>query len=290
MKNVTVCNNCPRSCKIDRAAEIGFCSCEDNIKIAKVMKHFGEEPVITGINGSGTIFFSGCVLKCPFCQNFPISHELNGRIYSDDEFETAVFTIEQEGVHNINLVSPTQFLHRLIPLLEKIKPRLSIPIVYNTGGYEKTEVIKRLDGLVDVYLPDLKYFDGSYGLKYSAAYDYFDYASEAIKEMLRQQPKCIIENGIIKKGVIVRHLVLPNLYKDSIKLIEWLASLENKPMVSIMRQYTPCYKALEFKELNRKITTFEYEKVTDKCAELGLEGFTQLKGCETLDMTPDFNI
>ena len=288
MKKETVCNNCPRGCNIDRSREKGFCGCDDSIKIAKIMKHFGEEPVITGENGSGTIFFSGCVLKCPFCQNFPISHELKGIDYSDDEFEKAVFSLEEQGVHNINLVSPTQFLHRIIPVLEKIKPRLSIPVVYNTGGYELPEMIKRLEGLVDVYLPDLKYFDNSYGLKYSGVSNYFEYASAAITEMLRQQPECIIEKGIIKKGVIVRHLVLPNLYKDSIRLMEWLASLANKPLVSVMRQYTPCYKALDFKELNRRITTFEYEKVTDKCAELGLEGFTQLKGCETLDMTPDF--
>ena len=289
MKNGTICNNCPRMCGADRTIVKGFCGCGDSIRIAKIMKHFGEEPVITGTEGSGTVFFSGCVLKCPFCQNFPISHELKGTDYTDDEFIDAVFELEQQGVHNINLVSPTQFLHRLIPLLEKIKSKISIPVVYNTGGYELPGMIKRLDGLVDIYLPDLKYFDNNFGLKYSNVNNYFDYTSLSIKEMLRQQPECIIENGIMKKGVIVRHLVLPNLYKDSIRLMKWLSSLENKPMVSVMRQYTPCYKATDYKELNRRITTFEYEKVTDKCAELGLSGFTQIKGCETLDMTPVFD-
>lgn len=275
-------------CGADRSEKTGFCGCDDNIRIAKVMKHFGEEPVITGTNGSGTIFFSGCVLKCPFCQNYPISHGLKGENYTADELEYAIFDLEQQGVHNINLVSPTQFLHKIIPVLEKCRKKLSIPVVYNTGGYERPEMIERLSGLIDIYLPDLKYFDNSYGIKYSKADNYFYYTSKSIQEMLRQQPECVIENGIMKKGVIVRHLVLPALYKDSLKLMEWLSSLENCPMVSIMRQYTPCYDADKYKELTRRITTFEYEKVTNRCAELGLEGFTQLKGCETLDMTPDF--
>ncbi|MBR4111906.1 MAG: radical SAM protein [Ruminiclostridium sp.] len=288
MKSEKFCNNCPRMCGVDRVNINGFCGCDFTFKIAKIMKHFGEEPVITGTNGSGTIFFSGCVLKCPFCQNYPISHQLKGSIYTESELEYSIYDLEQQGVHNINLVSPTQFLHLLIPVLEKCKSRLSIPVVYNTGGYERAEMIRKLQGLVDIYLPDLKYFDNSYGLKYSKADNYFDYASKSIQEMLRQQPECVIEDGIMKKGVIVRHLVLPTLYKDSMKLMEWLSQLENRPLVSVMRQYTPCYDADKYKELTRRITTFEYEKVVEKCAELGLQGFTQLKGCETLDMTPDF--
>ena len=156
----------------------------------------------------------------------------------------------------------------------------------NTGGYEKAETIRRLDGLIDIYLPDLKYYSSELSAKYSAAPDYFEQASAALEEMLRQQPKAEICDGIMKKGVIVRHLVLPGCYKDSMKLIEWLSILPNRPLLSIMRQYTPCYKAADFPELNRRITTFEYRKVTDLCAELGFDGFTQGKGCETLDMTP----
>ena len=283
-----VCNSCPRKCGVERSKEKGFCGCGDSIRVAKIMRHFGEEPPITGKNGSGTVFFSGCVLKCPFCQNFLISHQLKGTDYSEHELEKAILKFQDEGVHNINLVTPTQFLDKLIPLLEKIKPRLEIPVVYNTGGYELPEQIKRLEGLVDIYLPDFKYFDNEYGKRYSKVNNYFNYTSLSVKEMLRQQPKIVIEDGIMKKGVIVRHLVLPKLYKDSMKIMEWLASLENRPLVSIMRQYTPCYLASEYAELTRPITTFEYEKVTEKCAELGLEGFTQLKGCENLDMTPDF--
>lgn len=283
-----VCNGCPRKCNVDRSINKGFCGCGEDIKIAKIMKHFGEEPPVTGTNGSGTVFFSGCVLKCPFCQNYPVSHEHKGEIYSEKDLEKAIFELEESGVHNINLVTPTHYLNKLIPMLERIKPKLNIPIVYNTGGYELPEQIKRLDGLIDIYLPDLKYFDDEYGKKYSKADNYFYYTSNSIIEMTRQVPKAVIENGIMKKGVIIRHLVLPSLYKDSIKLMEWIGTLENRPLVSIMRQYTPCYKAFDYKELSRRITTFEYDKVIEKCAELGLEGFTQLKGCETLDMTPDF--
>ncbi len=283
-----VCNGCPRKCNVDRSVNMGFCGCGEDIKVAKIMKHFGEEPPVTGTNGSVTVFFSGCVLKCPFCQNYPVSHQHKGEIYSEKDLEKAIFELEESGVHNINLVTPTHYLNKLIPMLERIKPKLNIPIVYNTGGYELPEQIKRLDGLIDIYLPDLKYFDDEYGKKYSKADNYFYYTSNSIIEMTRQVPKAVIENGIMKKGVIIRHLVLPSLYKDSIKLMEWIGTLENRPLVSIMRQYTPCYKAFDYKELSRRITTFEYDKVIEKCAELGLEGFTQLKGCETLDMTPDF--
>lgn len=280
------CGICPRECGADRVEKYGFCGCGDMLRVAKIMVHKGEEPVITGKNGSGAIFFSGCVLKCPFCQNYPISHEHLGREITDKQLSQEIFDLQEQGVHNINLVTPTQYLHRLIPLLERLKPRLKIPVVMNTGGYEKTETIRRLDGLIDIYLPDLKYYSSELSAKYSAAPDYFEQASAALEEMLRQQPKAEIDNGIMKKGVIVRHLVLPGCYKDSMKLIEWLAGLQNRPLLSIMRQYTPCYRAADFSELNRHITTFEYHKVTDLCAELGFDGFTQEKGCETLDMTP----
>ena len=233
-----VCNGCPRKCNVDRSINKGFCGCSEDIKIAKIMKHFGEEPPVTGTNGSGTVFFSGCVLKCPFCQNYPVSHQHKGEIYSEKDLEKAIFELEESGVHNINLVTPTHYLNKLIPMLERIKPKLNIPIVYNTGGYELPEQIKRLDGLIDIYLPDLKYFDDEYGKKYSKADNYFYYTSNSIIEMTRQVPKAVIENGIMKKGVIIRHLVLPSLYKDSLKLMEWIGTLENRPLVSIMRQYT----------------------------------------------------
>lgn len=284
-----VCNSCPRACGKDRSIEKGFCGSDNNIRIAKIMVHRGEEPVLTGENGSGTVFFSGCVLKCPFCQNYPISHGNKGEIYSADELKNELLKLQDLGVNNINLVTPTHYIEQLIPILKEIKPLLNIPIVYNTGGYELPSQIKKLEGLIDIYLPDLKYYSNEAGEKYSSAKNYFHFASQSIKEMVRQQPCAVIENGIMKKGVIIRHLVLPGYYKDSLKLMEWIKTeFENPPLVSVMRQYTPCYDAEKYPEINRRITTFEYDKVTGFCADLGLDGFTQLKGCETLDMTPDF--
>lgn len=283
------CRNCPRECGADRAESLGFCGCTDKIRVARIMVHRGEEPVISGMNGSGAVFFSGCVLKCPFCQNYPISHGLKGRDMSESELEEKILNLQEKNVHNINLVTPTQFLDRLIPLLERVKPKLRIPIVMNTGGYERVELIRRLEGLVDIYLPDLKYFSGELSGKYSAAPDYFEHAYAAIEEMTRQQPTPVISDGIMMNGVIVRHLVLPNCYKDSIKILYELNKMKNRPLLSIMRQYTPCYEVeKKYPELNRRLTTFEYRKVVDYCAEMGFDGFTQEKGCETLDMTPEF--
>ena len=282
------CKCCPRGCHVDRVKFGGFCGFKNVIRVAKIMVHRGEEPILNGEGGSGAIFFSGCVLKCAFCQNFIISHGNKGEDYTSDMLIKAILELQEKGVSNINLITPTHFLEQLIPILKDVKPLLKIPIVYNTGGYERPEMIKQLEGLVDIYLPDLKYYSNELSIKYSGAKDYFYYTSNSIKEMIRQQPKAVIENGIMKKGVIVRHLVLPSHYKDSLKLMEWLGGLENKPLVSVMRQYTPAYCAVNFPEINRRLTTFEYNKVVDYCADLGLEGFTQMKGCDTLEMTPDF--
>lgn len=199
-------------------------------------------------------------------------------------------SLAAQGAQNIDLITPTQFLDELIPIIQSVKNKINIPIVYNTGGYELPEQIKRLDGLVDVYLPDIKYYDRELSARYGAAPDYFEYALSALKEMMRQQPRNIIRDGSMKRGVLVRHLVLPNCYKDSMALFRRLAEEfpDYKPLISVMRQYTPCYRAQDYPELNRRLTTFEYEKVTELCAGLGFEGFTQQKGCETMEYTPDF--
>lgn len=287
---MTLCELCPRKCGVDRTKARGFCGTGSEIRLAKYMVHYGEEPVITGKNGSGAIFFSGCNLRCVFCQNYPISHGLKGENISRERLIDIIFSLKEKGVHNINFVTATHYSSVIAEVLEEIKDKLSIPVVYNCGGYESVESIKRLKGLVDIYLPDLKYYSSLLSKKYSGAEDYFEKASLAIEEMVEQQPKTVIADGIMQKGVIIRHLVLPKGYKDSMKLMEWVKNTfpENTPLVSIMRQYTPCYDAVNFPEINRRLTTFEYDKVTEKCAELGLEGFTQEKGCETLDMTPDF--
>lgn len=288
---MTGCRLCPRGCITDRSLNKGFCGTGEEIRIAKFMVHHGEEPPVSGTRGSGAIFFSGCNLRCAFCQNYPISHGLKGEDISPEKLSEIIFSLEARGVHNINLVTATHYSDKIAEVLEKIKERLSIPVVYNCGGYESVEALKRLEGLVDVYLPDLKYYSNEMSLRYSRAGDYFEKASEAIKEMVRQQPDCIInEEGIIEKGVIIRHLILPKGYKDSMRLMEWIGETfpEKTPLVSIMRQYTPCYDAVGFPEINRKLTSFEYDKVVDKAASLGIRGFIQEKGCETLNMTPDF--
>ena len=282
------CKLCPRNCKTDRSIKPGHCGCTDEIRVAKYMLHFGEEPCITGTNGSGAIFFSGCNLRCVFCQNFPISHGLKGENVSKARLKEMMFELRDKGAHNINFVTGTHFADKIADVLRKCKVELGIPVVYNCGGYESTETIKMLDGLVDIYLPDLKYYSSEMSARYSGASDYFEKVYSALEEMLRQQPKAMFHGNIMSAGVIVRHLVLPKGYHDSMKLMEIIASLPCPPLVSIMRQYTPCYDAVRFPEINRKLTTFEYEKVTDHTAELGLKGFTQEKGCDTLDMTPDF--
>lgn len=284
------CTLCPRGCGADRVGTLGCCGCGRVIRVAKTMLHFWEEPILSGTNGSGAVFFSGCVLKCPFCQNFPISHEGKGEDLTAEELTERILSLAEQGAHNIDLITPTQYLEELIPVIQKVKQKINIPIVYNTGGYERAESLRRLEGLIDIYLPDLKYYDSALSARYGAGADYFEFALSALKEMLRQQPKNVIENGLMKRGVLVRHLVLPNAYKDSMRLIRRLAEeFPEKPMLSIMRQYTPCYNAKLFPELNRRLTTFEYRKVTDLCAELGFEGFTQEKGCESLAFTPDFD-
>jgi len=282
------CRLCPRECGIDRSVKTGFCGCGNDIRIAKYMLHFGEEPCITGTRGSGAVFFSGCSLRCVFCQNFPISHDMKGKIISPEKLAGIFFELRDSGAHNINLVTGTHYADRIADVLREYKDRLGIPVVFNCGGYERVETLKMLDGLIDIYLTDLKYYSTEMSARYSAAPDYYEKAMPALKEMLRQQPEIRYDGDIMTRGVIVRHLVLPKGYHDSIRLMNEIAALPVRPLVSIMRQYTPCYGAVNYPEINRKLTTFEYDKVVDCCAELGLQGFTQEKGCESLDMTPEF--
>lgn len=283
------CRLCPRNCGIDRDKSKGYCGCGSDIRIAKYMLHFGEEPCISGTRGSGAVFFSGCSLRCVFCQNYPISHDLKGEDITPDRLKEIIFELKEKGAHNINFVTGTHYADRIAELLRDCKNELGIPVVYNCGGYEKVETLKMLDGLVDIYLPDMKYYSSEMSARYSGAKDYSEYALPALEEMLRQQPEAEFDSdGIMRRGVIVRHLVLPKGYHDSMKLLDILATLPSPPLVSIMRQYTPCYNAEKYPDINRKLTTFEYDKVTEHCAELGLDGFMQEKGCENLDMTPDF--
>lgn len=278
------CKLCPRNCSVNRnIGKFGFCKAGNKIKIAKAYLHIWEEPPISGKNGSGTIFFSNCNLKCVFCQNYYISREDNGVEISIDRFSDICLDLQKQGAENINLVTPTHFVPLIIDGIKLAKSRgLVIPIVYNSSGYENVDTIKMLEETVDIYLPDLKYYSDKYALKYSNCEDYFNYASMAIDEMVRQKPKCIFDkNGNIKSGVIVRHLLLPNMEKDSKKIIKYLHDKYNDNIyISIMNQYTPIGKC-KYDELNNKVNDLVYEEVINYAWDIGVrnafiqEGNTQ---------------
>ena len=253
------------------------------------MVHRGEEPVLSGTRGSGAVFFGGCNLRCVYCQNHEISRGGKGRIFSCEELEQAVFSLADKGVHNVDFITAAHYAVPLARLLERIKPKLKVPIVYNSSGYESAETLKILDGLIDVYLPDFKYCDDALAEKYSSAPDYKEVATAALAEMVRQRGKPVIKDGIIESGVIVRHLVLPGARENGKLVMRLIAEKFPSALVSIMRQYTPSFNASDFKELGRKVTSFEYDSVVKEAERLGLNGFVQEKGCETDDLTPDFD-
>ena len=285
------CSICPRRCGVDRESHAGFCGVADKIRLAKAAPHFYEEPPVSGTSGSGCIFFSGCVLKCVFCQNYSISRECSGREITEEELCEIILGLQSKGVHNINLVTPTQFAEKIAAVLKTVRPKLRIPVIYNCGGYESKEALNLLDGLIDVYLPDLKYFSPDLSLKYSACKDYFAVAIEAIKIMTEQVGAPVIKDGLIKRGVIVRHMILPSCRKDSERLLYELHSsvgTENI-LLSLMHQYTPDFLKGDFPELSRKVTTFEYNSVLKVAKKLGFNGFSQDRASADTVYTPDFN-
>lgn len=262
----------------------------DELYLARASKHFWEEPPVSGTRGSGTVFFSGCNLGCVYCQNYEISHECKGKAVSEDELRLIFQRLISEGAHNINLVNPTHFALKIRNVLSEGKP--PVPVVYNSSGYERVSTLKSLEGLIDVYLPDLKYISGERSLKYSGAEDYFDYASQALIEMKRQCPVNVYDDeGIIRTGLIVRHLVLPQNTNQSIKILEWIReNLGTDTAISLMSQYTPCGKVGSFKELQRKITDREYDKVVTAAFDMGFtEIFTQEKSSASEEFIPDFD-
>ena len=261
------CKLCAFDCDVNRVDRFGVCKCGIDAKVALASVHMWEEPCISGTNGSGTVFFSGCNFGCVFCQNAKISHENFGKEISDERLAEIFLELQDKGVHNINLVSPTPYVRNIITALDIAKCKgLKIPIVYNTNSYENIETLKMLDGYIDVYLPDLKYFDDETGIKYSKVPHYFKTATDAIKEMISQvgAPE-FDENGIIKRGVIVRHLVLPNHITETKKILDWIKNnLPKEIYVSVMAQYFPTYKVKDnevYKEIGRKLTRREYDFV-----------------------------
>lgn len=266
---MSLCNICPKNCNANRCDKVGFCGADKNIRVAKAYLHEWEEPFISGTNGSGTVFFSHCNLKCVFCQNYKISAQGFGKNLSQDELYVTFKNLEQQGAHNINLVTPSHYVPYILPVLQKFKQNSNLPIVYNCGGYEKVETLKMLDGLVDVYLPDMKYVDSRISQKYSNAGDYFEVNTKAVLEMKRQCPRDVFDNDLLKKGVAIRHLVMPNLVDQSKKILDWICdNLGKDTLVSLMAQYQPFYRASEFDEINRKITAREYNRVLDYADQL----------------------
>lgn len=289
----TSCKLCPRECGADRTKGLGFCGGGLLPKAAKAYLHMWEEPCLSGTNGAGTVFFSGCSLQCCYCQNYKISAENFGKEISVERLAEIFLEIQDKGAHCLDLVSPTHYVPQIISALDIISDKLRIPVVYNCGGYEKIETLKMLDGYIDIYLPDLKYYSSEASRKYSNAPDYFEKASAAITEMCRQTGKCEFDdNGIMQKGVIIRHLTLPTLRMDSVKLLEWAA--KNLPRdnfrISLMSQYTPFYKSCEYREISRRISTFEYNFVLDKAVSLGLEGYMQERSSAKEEYTPEFDL
>ena len=287
------CNLCPRRCNVDRAlGEVGFCGAGNEMVIARYSLHMWEEPVISGDTGSGTIFFSYCNMRCCFCQNYEISELHKGKVISIDEFCDICLELQERGACNINLVTPTHYVDLIVCGLKMAKEKgLVIPVVYNSSGYENVDTIKLLDKMVDIYLPDLKYYDNKLGEKYSNVKDYFFHASKAIEEMYKQVGRFKLDdNGMMISGVIVRHLLLPGNLEDSKRIIKYLyETYQDNIIISIMNQYTPI-RELKYKELNRKVTTQEYDDLIDYAYDLGVRNaFVQEDGTQMESFIPDFD-
>ena len=266
----------------------------DTFVVSRCAPHLWEEPCISGARGSGTIFFAGCNLRCVFCQNREISHEGYGREVSAEKLAQMMLRLQDEGVHNINLVTPTHYAEQLIPVLQYVRPRLSVPVVYNCGGYEDAGTMKQLRGLIDIYMPDFKYYSDDLSKRYSGAADYREVASLAVREMYAQAGDPVTDEatGLLKKGLIIRHLVLPGHRQDSINVLRLLKELLPKSsfILSLMSQYTPDFVTEDADEcLHRHLTTFEYRTVCEEASALGLDGYMQDSSSADRNFTPDFH-
>ena len=292
MKELEKCMLCPRLCKINRYEKIGFCGCDDKIRLALAKLFFYEEPPISEKNGSGTIFFTGCNLKCCFCQNMEISKYNKGKPVTIKRLSEIMLELQKQRANNINLVTPTMYIPHIIKAIKKArKLGLTIPIIYNSSGYENVEAIKLLDGYIDVYLPDFKYFNNELAMKYSKANNYVENAKESLKEMVRQTGPCIFDkNGLIKKGTIVRHLMLPNFKNDTKEILNYLYQAYHDDIyISIMNQYTP-NKYVEFDELKEPVKEKDYDEIIDYALDIGIKNaFCQVGGTVSESFIPEFN-
>ena len=284
------CTLCPRRCGVDReAGQTGFCGMPAGLRIARAMLHYGEEPPISGSFGTGAVFFSGCTLRCVYCQNREISAGGKGKAVSSEQLRALFERLIDEGAQSIDLVTPTHFLPSILPALT---PKLPVPVVYNCGGYERVETLRQLEGLADIYLPDMKYADNALAARLSAAPDYFETASAAIREMYRQTGPALVEDGIMRRGVLLRHLVLPGYLENTLRVLEWAAETfpKNAVMLSLMSQYVPMGPARSMPPLDRRLTQEEYDGAVSWMQLCGLTfGYTQDPSAATQELLPDFN-
>ena len=294
-KELEKCSICPHTCGINRNnGQVGRCKSSNKVKIALYSVHDFEEPCISGENGSGTVFFSNCNMNCLFCQNYEISQQGKGKEITIERLAEIFLEQQNRNVNNINLVTPTSYVPQIIEAIKSARVKgLKIPIVYNTNGYENVETLKMLEGYIDIYLPDLKYAEDNVGLEYSKVKNYFEIATTAIKEMYRQvgSPK-LNNDGIIEKGLIIRHLILPNNIENSKKVLKWIKENMNKDVyVSVMAQYFPTYKAKQIRDINRKLTKEEYEKVENYLYDLDIEnGYIQELGEHEEEYVPKWDV
>lgn len=286
-----ICTLCPRMCQAERTENTGngYCGMGEMAVVSRVAPHLWEEPCISGTRGSGTVFFGGCALGCVYCQNHDISHEKRGKLVTDAELAAMIAALENTGVHNISFVTGTHFVPNVLRVMQIHRPK--VPVVWNTGGYERVETIKALEGTVDIYLPDLKHVSPRLGKVLCNAPDYFDYASKAIIEMQRQTGEPVYdEYGLMQRGTIVRHLVLPGCTGDSLKVLDWIhENLPASTQVSIMRQYTPI-PSCTVRGLDRRLTDEEYERVVNRALDLGIQALTQEKEAAQESFIPDFDL
>lgn len=293
MDLISKCEICPRKCKVNRYEKKGYCRCDDKVRIALVSKHYFEEPCISGRNGSGTIFFSNCNLNCIFCQNHDISQGGKGIDVTIERLAEIMLEQQERGANNINLVTPTMYVEQIIKAIDIAKKNgLNIPIVYNTNGYEEVETIKKLNGYIDIYLPDFKYFTNELAIKYSKAPNYFEKVTSALIEMQFQFDEYVFDGEIMKKGMIVRHLVLPNHIQNSKNVLKWIKdNLRKDIYVSVMAQYFPTYKAIGDELIGRKLSFSEYRKIEQYFYSLDIEnGYIQDLGKHEEEFVPDFNM
>lgn len=271
---ISSCQLCPHKCEVDRTqGEKGICESNSRIKIASYGPHFGEEKPLVGHKGSGTIFFSNCNLKCIYCQNYEISHYGKGRYVTAERLAEIMMKLQQKGCHNINLVTPTHMVYGILKSLKiACEKGLNIPLVYNSGGYESVEILNLLDGIIDIYMPDIKYGDSKKAAKYSNAPNYFDVVKKAILEMHRQVGNLKTKNGIAKKGLIIRHLVLPENISGSKDIIDFIAQKVSKnTFFNLMNQYYPSYEADQYDKLNKRIDYYRFKKLINYAQQKGLD-------------------